>query len=527
MSLWNETPLFWFLLLFIAGILLAVYFPCSGLRWLVLSFSLLICFSFYQFRYRKKSVYFRNRWKAGFTGYSVVFISGYLLACLHAESSAKAHFRNLDGAKWFVALVEEPPVEKDKSFKTILRIRYACDSAGWKSASGNCLSYIAKDSLSETLVYGDLLAFSGLPAAVSPPANPDQFDYKKWLAYKQVYDQVYIPAGKWKLLEHHRGSRLQAFSYTLRESLLNIFRKYGISGQDYAVLSALILGYEDDIDQETVSAYAAAGALHVLSVSGLHVGIIFVAINFILGFLNRNKYTRLVKSALIVLFLWFYALLTGLSPSVLRSATMLTFIIIGKSTRQHTSLYNTVAASAFFLLGINPYLVMQVGFQLSYAAVLGIIFLQPAIHAWLNPPGWLLRQVWGILSVSIAAQLATFPVGLNYFHQFPVYFMVTNLIVIPVSTLIIYGGIGLLALSGWPAGAMVAGHSLGLVVHFMNTMITFIEGLSGSVVSGIFISVFEMWMLYGFLLAFVSFLFKNESRTDKILLGCIPELVAG
>jgi len=125
------------------------------------------------------------------------------------------------------------------------------------------------------------------------------------------------------------------------------------------------LGYEEEIDQQIINAYSASGALHVLSVSGLHVGIIFIALNMFLSFMDRKRKAKIVKSFIIVLFLWFYALLTGLSPSVLRSAAMLSFVVIGMVSERKTNMYNTLAASAFLLLVINPYLLMQVGFQLS------------------------------------------------------------------------------------------------------------------------------------------------------------------
>jgi len=316
----NETPLFRFLLVFIGGILLAIYFP--GIPIIVSCFVSLSCLTafYYLFAWKRKS--YRNRWIAPLISYAFVFLTGYLLTNLGADKNFPNHFRNKPGLQGFVGLVTLPVTEKEKSFKTIIKIISLKSEGELIDASGNCLVYFAKDSLSSGIKYGDLIYFSEQPAGVKPPANPAQFNYKRWLEFNHVYDQVYLQHNRWKLLQRDQGNPLFAFSYALREKLMNVFSAYKIAGQEYAVLSALILGQTDEIDQETISAYAASGALHVLSVSGLHVGIIYVAINFLLSFLDKKHKTKILKSVVIILFLWYYALLTGLSPSVLRSATM-------------------------------------------------------------------------------------------------------------------------------------------------------------------------------------------------------------
>ncbi len=517
MNYWNGTPLFRFLLLFICGILPAIYFPFLNNKTAILLCCLLIGVFFLQFIFRKKIAIYHRRWARGAVSYAAFFIAGYVITLLCNERNDHSHFRNFKHTAGIIGYLNEPLSEKSNSFKTVLKVLYVNDGIEWKPTTGNCLTYFSKDSASSKLQYGDMIIWSGNPSEVKAPANPSQFNYKRWLQFNQIFDQGFIPAGKWKLLDHHSGYRLAAYSYSLRNKLLKVFRDNNITGQDYAVLSALILGYEAEIDQEVFNAYAASGALHVLSVSGLHVGIIFIAINFFLGFLDANKRTRLLKSIIIILFLWFYALLTGLSPSVLRSATMLSFIVIGRMTTRHTSLYNTLAASAFFLLGINPFLIMQVGFQLSYLAVLGIILLQPMIQSWIDPPGWLLRNLWSLLSVSIAAQVSTFPLGFYYFHQFPVYFLLANLIVIPISTVIIYGGILLLIISPWHIGGFVVGHLLGSLIRAMNAMVMYIEQLPVSIINGISISVFETYALYLSMVAFLLFFSLKNQR--YLLLG--------
>jgi len=506
----NETPLLRFLLAFIAGILIAVYFPVIPVA--VTYFITGICLVVFYFLFAWKRKKYRNRWIAPLTGYVFTFFSGYLLTNLNTDKNFPSHFRNHPMPQGFFGLVTQPISEKEKSYKTTLKIISLKEANSQMAVSGNCLAYFSKDSLSSRIKYGDLIYFSESPAEVKPPANPAQFDYKRWLGFNHIYDQVFLREGKWKLVEQGKGNWLFAFSFSLRDKLLNIFSENKISGQEHAVLSALILGQDDAIDQEVISAYAASGALHVLSVSGLHVGIIYVAINFLLSFLDKKRKTKIGKSILIILFLWFYALLTGLSPSVLRSATMLSFIVVGSLKRHYTQLFNTLAASAFFLLCFDPFLIMQVGFQLSYTAVLGIILLYQNILNWFDPPGWLLRQIWSITAVSLAAQIATFPLGFLYFNQFPVYFLLSNLIVIPISTVIIYGGISLLAFSEWHAVAALLATALSWVVHGMNAIVLWIENLPLSLVTGISVSVIDTCLIYILIASILAFCISANQK---------------
>ena len=234
----------------------------------------------------------------------------------------------------------------------------------------------------------------------------------------------------------------------MRDKLLNILKENGLKNNELAVASALILGYKDDLGEELKHSYSSAGATHVLAVSGLHVGIIFLVLNFLLNILDKNDRFKISKAILLICFLWAYATITGLSPSVVRAATMFSFVTIGKSFGKSSSIYNTLCASAFVLLVYNPYLIMEVGFQLSYLAVVGIVYFQSIIYKWIYVKNKFLKYIWMITSVSIAAQLTTFPLGLLYLHQSPTYLFASNLFVIPGAMLIIGLGI-LLFITSW------------------------------------------------------------------------------
>jgi competence protein ComEC len=305
--------------------------------------------------------------------------------------------------------------------------------------------------------------------------------------------------------------------------LLNVLHENNIKEDEYAVGAALMLGYSDKLDAEILSAYSNTGALHILSVSGLHVAIVYVVFNWLLFFLDKVKHGSILKAVILILLLWFYSALTGLSPSVLRAATMFSFIIIAKSLNRHTNIYNTLAASAFLLLTINPYLIMEVGFQLSYIAVIGIVFLQPKISRFYETDNWLLDQAWSITSVSIAAQIATFPMGLFYFHQFPNYFLLSNFIVIPISTLIIYLGIALFALAKIHFIAGYLAIAFKWSVWFLNSIVKVIEKWPYAISEGISISLFETCLLYAIIIFFLLYFIRLKALFLK--LGLISVII--
>ncbi|MCX6292101.1 MAG: ComEC/Rec2 family competence protein [Bacteroidetes bacterium] len=465
-----------------------------------------------QVLFPKRYFSYRLRWLTGMCVHVLIFLFAWQLTGLKTEIHRPNHFSKFSHVNSYLAFLDDSKQEKSKSYKTTIRIVAAYSGNVWNKTEGKCLAYFSKDSISDLLHYGDLVIFSTRPDEVKPPANPSQFDYKRWLSLNQVYHQLYLKNSDWKSLGHHYGNPLVETAINMRERLLKIFRDNNISGDDYAVVSALLLGDTDEIDQDIINAYAASGALHVLSVSGLHVGIIYIALNSVLFFMNRNRKTKVLKAGILIMFLWFYALLTGLSPAVLRSAAMLSFIVIGKAFERSTNMYNTLAASAITLFCFQPHLLLQVGFQLSYMAVFGIVFLYKEIHALLFPQKWFWQQVWGLIAVSIAAQIATFPMGLFYFHQFPNYFLFSNMLVIPLSTVIIYGGILLFVISPVTIVAKYVGLLLGQTVHLLNQTVIFIEHLPHSLWQGISINLYETYLLYISIFMLIFFLMKKETN---------------
>ncbi|RZK98297.1 MAG: ComEC/Rec2 family competence protein, partial [Pedobacter sp.] len=232
----------------------------------------------------------------------------------------------------------------------------------------------------------------------------------------------------------------------MRKEQVAYYRTIIKNDEAFAVATTLILGYRADLDKATLSTYSRTGTIHALSVSGMHVGLVYLVLNWLLSMMSHSKWTSVVKMLIILTCIWFYALLTGFSPSVLRSVIMLTVFIIANSFNRNTNNYNILAFTAFSLLVYNPYLIWDIGFQLSFLAVIGLIWLQPMIQGWLDTKiGWM-NKLFSVIAMSLAAQIVTFPFSIYYFHQFPVYFLIGNLfIMIPIAG-IMYLGILILLL---------------------------------------------------------------------------------
>ncbi len=269
---------------------------------------------------------------------------------------------------------------------------------------------------------------------------------------------------------------------------------------------------DDYLEADQQKEFAGAGAMHILCVSGLHVGIIYVILNSLLLFLNKRKGGRILKVFLLLTLIWFYALITGFSPSVLRASTMFSFVILGGLIKRKVNIYNSLAASAFFLLIIDPYMITQVGFQLSYMAVFGIVWLYKPIYQLMIPNNWMLDKIWQISVVSITATLATFPLSIYYFHQFPNLFLITNLIAIPSAMLIIYTGILVLLTSFVPFVSILFAKLLTAILWILNTSVQFIEGLPYSTIQGIYINKIELIGIILLIVSLAYFLFDRRKN---------------
>jgi len=311
---------------------------------------------------------------------------------------------------------------------------------------GKLLLSVTKDTCWARFTVDDQLLISSSISSIAKPKNPHQFNYNEYMKSMGVFGQLPIQNGA-ILAHNHQTRTLKGYAEKIRSRLIASLKRSGLKQEERVIVQALILGERREISGETKSQYAAAGAIHLLAVSGLHVGIVFMLFRFLFAPLDAGKTGRIIKALLIILLLYGFALLTGLSPSVIRAATMFSLFIFADLINRRTDSINTLFISYFGLLLINPTWLFQIGFQLSYLAVFFILWIQPKLYGYFNPKNYFLKLFWGITTVSIAAQLGVFPLSLYYFHQFPGLFLFTNLVVLPLISLILIGGIIFILLS--------------------------------------------------------------------------------
>ncbi|HCY45341.1 MAG TPA: hypothetical protein DHU89_01565 [Flavobacteriales bacterium] len=528
MNFWKKMPLSRAVLPFIVGVFLALEleFHTHSLFWVILIFLLAIIgiFSF------KKANKFYN------SIISVAILSSLLLLGIFRGESFSSQLKehtltisDIHSTEAFLIEFNGRISEKKKSFKIPGIIKGIYKNGKLLPHYEKTLIYIPKAEYNDTLRFTKEIVTTQKPSLIKSPKNPSEFNYQKYLKRLGISNQFYLPSSSIKEIAKRTEISYTEYFEKLREYNLDKLQSLGITGEVFGVVSALVFGQKDYLDPELYNAYGAAGATHVLAVSGLHVGLIYLILAWMLKPLLKNKFTKWLRLFLILLGLWFYAALTGFSPSVLRACTMFSFISLANTNASGSNIYNTLAASAFFLLLVQPHLILEVGFQLSYSAVLGILLIQPWLYKLVYIKTTLLDKAWQIVTVSIAAQAGTFPLALLYFHQFPNYFIISNLFVIPLATLILYLTLFTLFISFIPfisIASNLLAPLLNYAVLFLNNSIKMVEKLPMAKTEGIDISIWECFILYG-IIGFLILTVIHQSYSGlKWCLGLFLVLVA-
>lgn len=523
---WREIPFVRLLLSFAAGILLAIQF---NLHIPGLPIAFLALLALMELSKRLRGLY-RYRWLPGLLLSTALLMAGYGVTWQHNELNHDSHFSNIKPTEAGILLigeVAEAPSRKEKWVKIELGVQAAEANDGkLKPATGGLLLYLQRDSFAESLAFGDRLILNGKVATVEPPANPHAFDYSRYLQFQNIHYQAFVKSGSWSLLEKQSSFSPYGAAIQLQSRFTETLRKHLPTENEFAVGAALIFGYRSEVPEEVLTAYSQTGAMHVLAVSGMHVGILFLILNF---FLKRVKWQHrswhLLKALILLVLIWSFALVTGASPSVMRSTVMFSFVVTADALGRNNNFYNTLTASAFCLLLYDPYWLMSVSFQLSYLAILGIVYFQPKIAGlWVieNKVG---NYLWELNSVSLAAQLMTLPFTLLYFHQFPTYFWLSSLILVPLSGLELGCGLLLLIVEPWwEWGAALVGKALWGMLWLGNQSVMLIQHLPAALLDGIWIGGISTLLLYlsiGSSMAAISFRKFRWALASLALLGAV------
>jgi competence protein ComEC len=415
--------------------------------------------------------------------------------------------------------IMDPPIERENSYRMTAKIYQLHHDSICENWDANLLIYLAKSNGVAHIKRDDVLYINGSMQMIQTPNAPGEFDMKTHYRRRGIALQMYADSAHWKHLHVPNDHSMKYHLEHWRQTALDQMKRHGIQDLEFGVLAALILGDTGDMDKELMSSYAAAGVVHVLAVSGLHVGLVYVLLAPLFRYLFGKSKGRWLRTLIPMAILWIYSLLTGGSPSVLRAAVMFSGFLFADNFAKHSNIYNTLASSAFILLCVHPAMLFELGFQLSYLAVIGIVVLQKPIYLLLEVRNKWLDKIWTMTAVSLAAQLVTLPMTLYYFHQFPNYFLGSNLFIIPWSTLLIYVSIFFYVCLPWPSLAAVVAKVMIWMTKCMNEVIIWFDHLPGSVTSNISCSLFQAICLSALLFFMLRWLFWRKRQ------ACIAALV--
>ncbi|MFP5042041.1 ComEC/Rec2 family competence protein [Parasediminibacterium sp. JCM 36343] len=465
------------------------------------------------FRFAKLGFQFSFGWLAG-CALAILFVAlgGILSFTKNGANDSSWLGNHYKEGQPVLLTLQEPLVTKAKSLKALAKAEAILINNQWQQVDGNVLLYFKKDTTLPSLHYGSQLVVTKPLSAISRAGNPGGFNYQQYCAFQHTYYQAFLSTPNYLLLKTTKTSLLDAWIFKARFAVLAILRKNIPGTSQLSVAEALLIGYRDDLDRELVQAYSNTGVVHIIAISGLHLGMIYGLIVSLFSFFKPSRWIKLAKPVTIIIVLWGFSFIAGAAPSILRSAVMFTFIALGEGIGKRTNIYNNLAASAFVILLINPFSLWDVGFQLSYAAVLSIVLFSKHIQHWFYFENKLLHGLWGLCSVTIAAQILTLPLILYHFHQLPTLFLFTNLLAVPLSGFILYAELVLLIVSFISPLAMLTGKITAWLIGLMNNYITRVNDLPFSVWEGIQISIPQALLLYGSIIGIACWLLYKKQQ---------------
>jgi len=506
---WSARPFVRILSFYVIGLLLAYHIDSfrglSSGYLLPVIFVLLALATLVYYKFKS----WKFRWVNGaILGFAIILI-GLFFTNRHF---LKMSFNLTETSRMYIGTIVKQPSISEQSVKTVIKITELADSAFVLPKPVKVMAYFAKDSLSSSLAYGDKLLFSAQLNKPGGSKNPGEFDYGGFLIRSGISAIAYVQNNKWEKLANDAESYVVAIANRARLSVINALIENGLDDREFAVAAAVILGYDDAMDTELEQDYVRAGAMHILCVSGLHVGIVYLVLNFLLGFLRKGRFLIFTKTILLLLFVWAYALLTGMTPSVWRASLMLSLFIVGSAINRSRDPYNTLAAAAVIMLIVDPMLLFNLGFQLSYAAVLGILIFYRPIYSLFYIKNPILDKIWSIVVVSTAAQLGTFPLAAHYFHYLPTYFWLTNIFIFPVSFGIIAIGMLFIMVSWMPLLPQLIGLVLSSFVFIMNYVVGMVKYLPANGIEGLYFPWMKVILVYGLIVTLYYWLLKRNLR---------------
>jgi len=519
--LWKKAPFIRLLLPLIIGILLEWYLQIAIaiVLFSFISFSI----AYILFFLFPLSIRFKLQGLQGVILHLLLITFGLLITwqndVRHSNSWFGNYYKDND---YLVVRINEPLVPKAKSDKANGYVEAVIQNDSVIFCKGKILLYFSRDSNATPLKYGDRILLNKKIQEIKNSGNPGAFNYQRYAAFQSTFSNVYLKPTDWVKLQETNINLFKQFIFTARDKILSILQKNIPPSKDgLGLAEALLIGYTNDLDKDLVQAYSNTGVVHIIAISGMHLALIYGLLVLVFAKMPVIKKSKTLQVVLILACLWTFSLLTGAAASIVRSAVMFTFIAVGRNFSKSSSTYNTLAASAFVMLCYNPYFLWDVGFQLSYLAVIGIIVFQKPIYNWVYVKNRYLNMLWELVAISLAAQVLTFPICIYYFHQFPNFFLITNVVAVPLSTVILYAEIALVAFSWIPYVGSFMGKIVGWMVWAMNKYIVWVSHLSYALWDKIPATVVSTALLYTVVIGISWWLLNKDKNGFKLALFCL------
>ncbi len=497
---WREMPFVRLIIPFTLGILTAIFWQSIPIA---IANSLLFISVFCVILLSIFKMPFGWRWLFGIPLSISLFSFGYVSVFYKNELNAVQHFQhlNLSNKDAYIIGVVADKTEKNHHQRLTLSVKKMGTTVdSLHEASGNLLIYLRKDTsstLTSSLQYGDLVILNTRIKAIEPPKNPYATDFQQYWHFQNIHYQGFIDSSAFNIVAHNQGNPIIGLAQRWQRYFISLLKEYLGEGKEWIVGSALLMGSKEAISEDIRNAYIESGAMHILAISGMHILLIFKLFERFLNlYKSGNRQWRWAKTVVLILIIVLFTLIVGLGTSVLRAAVMASFIAIGQTMRRQVNIFNILAVSAFALLLWNPYWLMDIGFQLSYAAVVGIAIFTDKFKKLLIFKNNLFNQVWGNISIGLAAQLMVTPIALYYFHQFPTWFWLSGLLVGIVADAALIVGVILFIFNKIPLIGYVIGKILFGLLWLMNNLVFTIQKLPFNLIDGFSLSLGVVVLVY-------------------------------
>lgn len=486
-------PLFRLSVALATGIFLSDVFALDG------TYLYALCFVFVLSVLLSSIFYFSKTYRIRFLFGISVSLSFLLLGGILFVISLENIHHEWDSDKAvYVASVCDIPRVKGKTIQATVNVEKVKDVAtgSWKPVNKQILLYWMPDSMQPPLQCGDRMCFRAHVGMPMSDADFTGFDYGQYLQRQGISGTAIVYSGYWRKLLQPSTPTFKMQALMLREQIVKKFRTWSLEDDVLAIISALTVGDKSKLTREIKATYNAAGVSHILALSGLHIGILSMILSWLFYPLRRVCGGKWIAGFLIVGLLWGFAFLSGLSPSVIRAVTMFSaYVVASIFSEDRFSGFSALTLTAFIMLIYQPMYLFDVGFQLSFMAVLGIFLFYPLIDSLFVVRNKIVAYLWNIISLSLAAQLATLPLILYYFGTFPVYFLLSNLVVAPIAVFILSATLLALALGVFPVAANFVVQGLDFAVRTLNEVMGQIQHWSGAQITSAYLSVWQAWLL--------------------------------